>query len=249
MNANTKTNTILLGVVGIVALALIGWFLVLSPRMASASEINEQADVVETQNQTLSLELTRLEQQKAAAPKAAAEAQKLLTQIPQEVSLPVIFTAITDAATNAGINPRDVTDLSPSIPVVVGGGESDDGSVSLTDGAGINLAVIKVNITVKGTRNQIQQFLKNLEAIQRSVVVTNVEMTTAGPATEDAGTVTAAISAQLFVLQSQLPDLVKQVEELLAQADGTAPAAPSAPADPTAPANPAPPAESAVPAP
>ena len=209
----------ILAVLLVVAVAAVGWFAVLSPRLATASRLQEQAVQLQTANLTLRNQYNQALDQAAAAPQAAAEAQILFARMPQTADLPAILEQITAAATDAGIPPNAVTTLTTGIPVPVTGSDGEAGS------AGIRLATMEIGVTAQGSRPQVLAFLDNLQALDRSLLVTS---TVDSAVTEAVGEGTGPdqesmqVGGRMFVLESRLPDLVATVEALISEAE-TAP--------------------------
>ena len=197
----------------VVAVAAIAWFVVLSPRLATATEVRAQATQLQTANLSLLNQYNRAVDQAEAAPQTAAEAQVLFARMPQTAELPTILEQITQAATEAGIAPNAVTTLTTGIPVPVSGAGGNP--------AGISLATMDIGVTAEGTREEVLAFLDNLQGLDRSLLVTStIDSAVAGA--EDSrgpGLESMQVGGQMFVLESQLPDLVATVESLIAEAE------------------------------
>lgn len=216
-----RVRLVLIGaVLVVVAASAVLWFTVLSPRLATASDLQEQATQMQTANLSLRNQYNQALDQVAAAPEAAAEAQVLFARMPQTAELPTILEQITAAATDAGISPNAVTTLTTGIPApVTGSGETAAGS-----GTSINLATMEIGVTAEGTRRQVLDFLDNLQALDRSLLVTSTvdsaviqaEGGATGPDQES-----MQVGGRMFVLETKLPDLVATVEGLIAEAGGS----------------------------
>lgn len=215
----------IIGIVAVLAVAAIAWFAVLSPRLATASELQEQAETLQTANLALRNQYNQALDQAEAAPAAAAEAQVLFAKMPQSAELPAVLDQITNAAVAAGIDPNAVTTLTTALPVPVttqsDAARNSAGSAGSEAPKGVQIATMDINVTAEGTREQVLAFLDNLQGLDRALLVTATTDTavvkelgqTGGPDLES-----MQVVGQMFVLESKLPDLVATVEGLIAEA-------------------------------
>lgn len=208
--SNRVRLTIAGGIVILLATAAAIWFLVLSPRLSEAARLDEQAATLETANLGLLNQYNRALELAKEAPQAAAEAQRLFDAMPQQADLPRVLEQITAAASDAGIDPVDVQTINVSIPTPV----TPPGE---TDAAGVALAQLQLSITAKGSRDQALQFLDNLQRLDRIMLVTSSRLTEQ-PEEGKRKQHALQVTGTMFVLQSELPDLVQLVEGLLAEA-------------------------------
>jgi Tfp pilus assembly protein PilO len=239
MLSSKKSQNMAAGIAIIVLMVVAAWFLLLSPRLGEAGDISAQADTVVQANAQQEIELGRLEQQKKDAPAAAERVTVLFSKMPQQANLPEVFAQINAAAASAGINPNAITSLTPSVPVPVGQAGNTDGA-SLPGSSGANLAEINITMSVNASLAAMQRFVANLEAMDRALLLTTVSISGG-----EGGEYTVSLTGKMFLLQSELPDLVKQVNDLIAQSENggqpsggatpspapseSAPAAPSTP--------------------
>jgi hypothetical protein len=76
-------------------------------------------------------------------------------------------------------------------------------------------------VTAEGTREQVLDFLDNLQGLDRSLLVTGTTDTAVSPEPGQAGATdleSMQVVGEMFVLESKLPDLVATVEGLIADA-------------------------------
>lgn len=206
MKAPLVRYTVILGTLGLLALAAVLWLFVLAPRLATAAEIEAQAAQVASANLALQGRYNQALEQAREAPAAAAEAVALFETMPREADLPRILEQIPSAATEAGIAATGLTSLTTSLPQPTTQGVPGSDS-------GVQLATIGLQVSAEGDRASLLAFVDNLRSLDRAVLITSTNYATG----EETDTVT--VGATMFVLQSQLPDLVAQVEDLLAEAD------------------------------
>lgn len=214
-----------LAVIGAVALvlavAIAAWFLILSPRIETTAELEQEAEQVRVSNNALTVRLAKIEQLAAEAPMRAQEAQTLFAQMPETAELPEVLTQISDAATAAGIRPDGITLITASIPVSVSdptaSGASD--TAGAASSLGVRLATMTIDVTVTGRPPQLQQFLTNLQTMDRTVLVNSTAQTAA---TTDADESSLTVRGTMFVLESSLPDLVANAQQVIAEAQQAA---------------------------
>lgn len=201
----------------VVVVAALLWFFLLSPRMSEASTLTEQATQLETANLSLQRQYTDSLAQAEQAPQAAAEAQALFAQMPQTAELPSVLDQITQAAVDAGIDPNAIPSLTTGIPVPVSG--TRDAATTETPATGIQLAKMDIGVSADGSQEQNLRFLDNLQGLDRVLLVTQTQTSQAAAVGDTAAELeTVQVSGSMFVLQSKLPDLVAEVEALIAEA-------------------------------
>src|SRR3954454_17903573 len=106
----------LLAVVAIVAVAVGGWFVLISPQRSHASSLRTAADAQKQQNETLRAEIASLQSQHKGLPQVEAELAKLGVQLPTNPSLPALVRSLSAAAEAAGV---DLVSIAPSPPTPV----------------------------------------------------------------------------------------------------------------------------------
>lgn len=219
MKSTKVRNTVFIGVLAIIATAVAGWFFLIAPRLSEADEISAQASEIATSNVALQHRYNETLKQAASATTAASDAQALFSTMPQEADLPEVLNQITDAARRAGIKPEDISTISTSVPTPLSAQTAGDPAAEST--SGVNLAQMQLNLTVSGKTQELLDFLTNLQSLDRAFLVSANQLTTSvtkNAAGRDVPTQTLAVTGSMFVLESQLPDLVAKVEDLLQHA-------------------------------
>jgi len=209
------------GIVLVLLLAVLLWLFILSPRMSEAAELEQRTADVEMSNITLQRQYADASTQVAQAPQAAAEAQRLFDRMPQTAELPTVLDQISAAAVDAGIPANDVTSLTTGIPAPVAA-EGSEGSTT----AGIQLAKMDVGMSADAGPDAALAFMDNLQELDRAMLLTATNSSGAnifGATTGDQQSL--QVTGSMFVLQSKLPDLVQQVEDLMVQAQADTAAA------------------------
>lgn len=222
MFRNRVRNTVMLGVVILVAIAAAGWFLVLGPRFDEAATLADQRVQTEAASTQLAARYTKVVDQARQASGAAQDAQRLFASMPQQADLPTVLVQIIDAAKAAGIDGDDISVINTTVPApVTGEGAAADGSgasASRAAGLGIQLATLNVDVTVNGPPAAVVAFLHNIQSLDRAVLVTATSLGEDLDSADGRPTnrKSLAVTTSMFVLQSKLPDLVAQVDALLA---------------------------------
>lgn len=228
---SSKRNIVLIGSLALVIIAVAGWFLLLSPRMATAGEIHSQRESVEMSNGVTQAQITELQKMKDDIGTAKADADLLTRRFPPTAAQSMLFEHIRRAAFAAGLPERKISTLTITAPTI----GASDGSVSLgapaaapvvdpatgiaapavapIAGAGGQLATMNVDLSVSGPQSRLAALLNALEDMDRAFLVTSVNLgNSAG------GESTLTLTGKMFLL----PELV----------DPTAP--PVTPIDPAA---------------
>src|SRR3954469_20904625 len=103
----------LLAVVAILAVAIGGWFVLISPQRSHASSLRTAADSQKRQNETLRSEIASLQSQHKGLPQVQAELAKLGVQLPNNPALPSLIRSLSAAAGAAGV---DLISMAPAQP-------------------------------------------------------------------------------------------------------------------------------------
>ncbi len=199
--------TIVFGILGLLVVSAISWLAVLSPRLAEADRLDQSARDLESANLSLLNQFNRTMDLAQQAPDAAADAQVLFAAMPQQADLPRVLEQITEAATEAGIDPSDVETITTSLPTPVGPPGEEAAS-------GIALAQLQLAVTARGSRGAALAFLDNLQRLDRILLITSSRMA-AAPEEGAKNRQSIQVTGTMFVLQSELPDLVQEVDALL----------------------------------
>lgn len=213
-------------VVLVIAAAL--WLLLLSPRLSEAHKLSTQAEQLQNANLQLQHEYKVAVDQAAAAPQAAAEAQALFAKMPQTAELPAVLDQITRAAVDAGISSGSVSSLTTGIPTPVSG--TKNATTTEKSATGVQLARMEIGVTAEGQYPSVLGFLDNLQGLDRAMLVTSTQTSQVSTAGTNTGPdlQNVQVNGSMFVLQSQLPDLVAEVEALIAKAEQDQAALPGA---------------------
>lgn len=223
--------TIVVGSLVLVAMIAASWFLVLSSRMAQPGEIDAQAAQVAVGTEQTLATVADLEVKKESLPLARPYAEEIAKKFPATAAQPTLLTMVRQAALDAGISEPEISDLTPSVPVL---GTAVDGAVTLpedqvaetpedpvAEGEAVEpvtpaapavpaanpgaVAAMTVTVSVTGSSEQLQRFMKKLEQMDRAYLVNQVTYGGGG----DAGALTLSVTGSMFML----PELVDPMAE------------------------------------
>ncbi|MDM7831221.1 hypothetical protein [Cellulomonas edaphi] len=194
--AGSKRSTWIGGTV-VVALVLgaAAWFLAISPTLASAQETRTQASETRDANELLEQSVALLKAQSAKLPEYKKELAALQVQIPTTAKLSAYLRQIDTIAESHGVV---VTSLSPSpavpftVPVAAApapapaaeGEQTTDPNATPTpapvvdSGVPAGMVAIPVSVTVVGTFENAQAFLKDMQSGEQRILLIGTMMLT-----------------------------------------------------------------------
>ncbi|NMR20166.1 hypothetical protein [Cellulomonas fimi] len=182
-----------------------GWFLGISPVLASTQETRAETDSVETRNDMLRVQLATLKKQYENLDEYKAELATLAVQIPSKADLAEYtreFTALAEATGTAlvEVTPGTPLDVVPTVPQAPAAPTADEGSDAATDEgaaeetsttdepapapAGVpavfepipGFVAVPIDLTALGPVANVMAFLEGLQSgSQRLFLVTTLE--------------------------------------------------------------------------
>ncbi len=209
-------------VLACLVLAVATWFLLVSPRLANASQVREQAESSRSANDALELQIAQLKAQYAELPEKRAELAAIQTQMPESAAMPDLVRSLDQIAGAAGVSLDEVT---PATAVVLaptagtgqaaagqtasGSGEADAAATdaAATPGAtpvatGPTVIAIPISISVTGDYFETVAFLKKLQTeIPRVALVDSIKVTHSDGTGAVDGVVALHISGSVFALR------------------------------------------------
>lgn len=207
----TAKATIAAGVAVLLLVAAAGWLVLLGPATGTLGTADTALEDGRLANQQLGERLRELEAQREQMPDFRTDAGHLAVLFPPTADQPGFFDLIDAAARRAGIAPRAVTTLSPTAPQPVveapdpaAAEEAAEGGEAAAPPPPPDLAVQTVTLTVEATYAQTLVFVAALERMDRSFLVTSLEVS----ADEEAGAVVTTVTGSTFVAPPvPFPDL------------------------------------------
>ena len=218
-----------LTVLACLGIAAAGWFLLISPKKAEATDLRAQTASQESTNASLRTQLEVLKAQAKDLPKKQADLARVAAKIPDNPALPGMIRALTTAAASAGVELVSVTPGLPVAAVVVAPvlapvpadpaappanpaaapvpAPAPVAGATAPTAAG-TLASIPMAINVVGGYSEVSQFMSNLESLPRALRVTNLTIAPgtspvagegASTSTEDGRSLTTTITGSVFM--------------------------------------------------
>ena len=170
---------IIAGAIALVV-AILAVFILVLPKMNDVSEAQDQLHAAEDRETTLEAQLRSLEDAQQEAPQTEQEIQAIDAAVPPTVDLPELFTLLQAAADQSAV---DFFSFTPGTPVA-----------NTTS----SYSTIASQITVIGGYFAIDEFLFQLETLQRAAKVTTLAITPGGAGAEIT-TTSAALQLQITV--------------------------------------------------
>jgi len=203
-----QRNLLVLGVLGLVVLAVGFYLLLLGPLLENLDQQAEAREERRARLQGLEEDVARLEEVRRNSPELQRQLLELNKRIPTQPEFDTLVVQIEDIAEAAEVTQTQVVRGDPAPPE--GGGD---------------FTVQPITMSFEGTYEELQDFLTRADALVRLITVNEVnyeiseESTTAEPEIEQ--NLLVEIEAEVYYQPTGVPD-------------GTAPVAPAAPETTTA---------------
>ncbi len=243
-----------LTVVGCLAVLAAGWFLLVSPKKAEATDLQTQAASQDSTNQTLRTKLAMLKAQAKDLPKQQAKLAAVAAKIPENPALPALIRALDSASAEAGVELVSIAPGQPAAaaaavaaapvapaPGAAAAAPAAPAAAGTTSAAAGSLATIPVAINVVGGYFEVQQFMSGLEGLSRAFRATALTLapgtnpvtkpSTTAVSADDGKTITATITGSVFMAAGATAQPAVTTPVAPAVAPAAAPAAvPASPA-------------------
>ena len=217
--SKTRQWAMLTAVVCLAVLAA-GWFLVVKPQRAHASDLRAQKSQVDAQSSQLRSQVAQLRQQQKDLPAQQKLLSQIATKIPDNPALPALIRQLSAAADGAGVTLVSLAPGQPTLAQAPVGATTTTTTSTSSSGSGTGsssaaaapLANIPLAIQVQGTYFNVEQFFAAVESLSRAMLVSGFTLSpadagsgsgtpsssTAGGDTLPPGTLTAQITASVF---------------------------------------------------
>ncbi|MEJ5868708.1 hypothetical protein WDV85_13265 [Pseudokineococcus sp. 5B2Z-1] len=213
------------------------WLLLVGPRQQLAADLREQTASTAAQNELLTAQVRRLEEQLGDVPTTRAEVAALREQVPADAQLPALLRQVTELSDLAGAQLTGVTPTEPSdvpaaaaVPAEAPADASADATAPTTPApteptAPGGVQVVPVALTATGSFAQLQELLRLVQVeLPRALLVRSVSLT-AGEG-EDALQLSVAADALVLPTTPQEEQLVALAAAATTAPDETVGAAP-----------------------
>jgi type IV pilus assembly protein PilO len=198
----SRTSLWLVATVLVSALLMVaGWFLLISPRQAQASELREENVSAQENNDLLELKIAQLKAQSATLSEAEAELATIQRQMPDSAQMPQLVRDVNRIADETGV---ELTSVAPGQATALSEESSttQDSSGSATTTS--KVVQIPLSIVVEGDYFQVVAYLQKLQTqLNRVILVTGIAITEADTSEPDADTdtISVTITGSAFVLK------------------------------------------------
>jgi type IV pilus assembly protein PilO len=174
-----------------VLLLVAGWFLLVSPQQAQASDLRTQNVAVQENNDLLELKIAELKAQFATLSDAEAELVTIQQQMPGSVQMPQLVRDLNQIAQESGVDQAAVTPADATL-------------LSEESGASGSSQVVRIplSLVVEGDYFQVVAYLQKLQTqLSRVVLVSGISITEAEAGDgEDSSAISVTITGSVFAL-------------------------------------------------
>jgi Tfp pilus assembly protein PilO len=168
-----------------VAVLAVGYFLLVSPQQSSASDISAQAATVEQANVAAEKQVEALKAEYQDLPALQSQVAVIRTRLPQSLEEPTLLRTISALAKSSGVK---LTSIGVQTPVAVAGGA-----------AGAAVSQLPLSLDITGSFANTRLFLTGVESMQRSMLVTGINISRAtAPGSGTADGIHTVIAARVF---------------------------------------------------
>ena len=156
--SNARTRMIV-AVAGVLVVAAAFFFMFVKPRQAALGEVRESVEVAEQETMRLQSELGRLQALQENAPQLEARLAEVRGQVPQEAEVANFVFQVQDVANRSGV---DFVQITPELPK--------------PPPEGAEVAEIRVTVGARGGYFAVQDFVRRLYSLDRSLRIDNFDM-------------------------------------------------------------------------
>lgn len=186
---------------------VVGFMLLVKPERSKAASVKSQTTTVQGQVQSLRAQLATLQDESRNLASQQAVLAQIVQQLPAQPALPALLRSLDAAAAQTNV---DLTNVSPGNPAAyttnpvaaaatASGTSSTTSSSSASTGAVSGLAQIPLSLSVTGSYFDIEQFLDQLEGLQRSMLVNTFTIGYQGDKAASSGSTQAVGTGELTV--------------------------------------------------
>lgn len=169
-----RSATYLVGL-GVLVLVVGVWFVGLwSPRTHQVAKLKTKVTAASAQDTQLSVQLAQLQSEAHQLPAKRAQLKRMQAAVPSKTDEPQFILQLNGAAKKAGV---DLVTISPSQPAV---GQSPAGSSTSSASSGQAPSTVSLSLDVNGTFFSILDFMHDLYALPRIVVISGVSLVPGG---------------------------------------------------------------------
>jgi Tfp pilus assembly protein PilO len=211
-----------------------GWFVAVAPKRSDAADLRSKAAAQNDANASQVQQIASLRELAKNLPAERAVLSGIRRQLPDNPSLPTLIRDLTKASRKSG---TDLVSLAPSAPAPVAAPASLTPSATGTAVvSGESLYAIPLVVTLHGTYFELEQFLNSVEGLQRSMLVSSIDITPTASEDKSVNLLTLSMTSSVF-MRTAAPAVAAPV--VAAPAAGASTGTTPATSQPTATASPA----------
>lgn len=213
---------LVLSIVGALLIALLGWLLLISPQLSSASTLQQETADAQQQTATLRAKQAALEKQREQLPAMEAELAALYEKLPTEAGVDALIQEIDQISRANGMTVVEFT-VDPPVPVALPeaaaaaaptaeasgeapssaeGGAADDDASGRAGAAAAPEAALSYSTLSMSLKNapfdRVVSYLDSLENLDRAVLLTTVDVVNEAAEGSAAGTVQLTINGRIY---------------------------------------------------
>lgn len=199
MDLKTPKGVKRLGIVLIALLLIAGIFLVIMPLIKQHADYQEQIDAAQSEENTVALQLSQTQRQTASIGEVVAFDTELSKAFPGAADTPGLIAFVGKAASDSGMKPDSIRELTATIPQVVAPSNPSDGipgsvpppptgaeagpavdpaAPTPDTVASSNTAEVSVTLTIEASPDQISAFVKNILSSEKNTFILNYTVST-----------------------------------------------------------------------
>jgi len=163
-------------VVLIAAIVAAGWFLLVSPKRTEAADLKTQTATQDATNVTLEQKLQELKAQQADLPAQRARLAEIQHAVPGNPGLPSLIRDLTAASSKVGVTIDAMMPAAPAAVTTAASAVVAQPDPAAAAAAGPVLYQVPLSLNVSGSYFELEQFVQQLEGLQRAFLVTGFSM-------------------------------------------------------------------------
>jgi Tfp pilus assembly protein PilO len=180
-----------LGAVGCLALLAVGWFLLVSPQRSKIHQLHQDNASQQQRNAALLLELQTKEGEARGVTQKEIQLAALQAQIPGSPALPGLIRELVTSSSTAGV---DLSSIQPGLPTAL----TALGDTPVSAPAN-GVLQIPLTLQVTGTYYNVEEFLTNLQAVDRALLVSGFSLAPGKSSGTSSPTLDVSITARAFM--------------------------------------------------
>lgn len=194
-HSRTERLWIVGGSLAAALLALLGWLVVISPKLSSASSLRSQKGEIQTQNDLLQSKVNKLRAADANMAQLTAELSAAQAALPPDSGLSAFSDQLRSQAAATRVS---ITSITAGAPGLATPGKAVQAAKPSATAVAGGLYSIPITLSVTGSPAQELAFLKAVQHGSRAALVTSAQLATQGSGTATTAQTTLTLQLQIF---------------------------------------------------